>query len=77
MRESENSDGFLRKNSLELNPVEGLWKWLKEDVVYNLFFQKYFIIQFNLYSDLIFWNEDELTPEQIVEQALSYKPILL
>ncbi|OME13790.1 bacteriocin immunity protein [Paenibacillus odorifer] len=28
-------------------------------------------------SDLIFGNEDEWTPEQIVEQALSYKPIPL
>lgn len=28
-------------------------------------------------SDLIFWNEVELTPEQVVEQALSYKPIQL
>lgn len=28
-------------------------------------------------SDLIFWNEIELTPEQVVEQALSYKPIQL
>ncbi|MFP3387637.1 bacteriocin immunity protein [Brevibacillus sp. SIMBA_040] len=28
-------------------------------------------------SDLIFWNENDLTPEQVVEQALSYKPIQL
>ncbi|MFD0713195.1 hypothetical protein [Paenibacillus sp. GCM10027626] len=28
-------------------------------------------------SDLIFWNEIELTPEQVVEKALSYKPIQL
>ncbi|CAN7743057.1 bacteriocin immunity protein [Paenibacillus sp. LjRoot56] len=26
-------------------------------------------------SDLIYWNENELTAEQVVEQALSYKPI--
>jgi coproporphyrinogen III oxidase-like Fe-S oxidoreductase len=28
-------------------------------------------------SDLIYRNENELTAEQIVEQALSYKPIQL
>jgi len=28
-------------------------------------------------SDLIYWNENDLTPEQIVEQALNYKPIQL
>lgn len=27
--------------------------------------------------NLIFWNEEELTLEQIVEKALSYKPVLL
>ena len=28
-------------------------------------------------SDLIYWNENELTAEQVVKQALSYKPIQL
>ena len=28
-------------------------------------------------SDLIYWNEEELTPEQIVDKALDYKPIQL
>jgi hypothetical protein len=28
-------------------------------------------------SDLIFWNDTELTAEEIVEMALSYKPIPL
>lgn len=28
-------------------------------------------------SDLIFWNEEELTPEKIVDIALAYKPIQL
>ncbi len=28
-------------------------------------------------SDLIYWNEDNLTAEQIVDKALSYKPIQL
>jgi Colicin immunity protein / pyocin immunity protein len=28
-------------------------------------------------SDLMFWNEEELTPEKIVDIALAYKPIQL
>ncbi|GAA0123011.1 MAG: bacteriocin immunity protein [Clostridium argentinense] len=28
-------------------------------------------------SDLIYWNEEELTPEQIVDKALEYKRIQL
>ena len=28
-------------------------------------------------SDLIYWNDEELTPEQIVDIALDYKPIQL
>lgn len=28
-------------------------------------------------SDLIFWNEPELTPEEIVDAALVYQPIVL
>ncbi|MEK4043311.1 hypothetical protein NSU18_06575 [Paenibacillus sp. FSL H8-0048] len=28
-------------------------------------------------SNLIFWNEPELTPEEIVDAALSYQPIVL
>lgn len=36
---------FLPKYSPELNPVEGLWKWLKQDVVNNVFFHKFYIIR--------------------------------
>lgn len=28
-------------------------------------------------SDLIYWNEEDLTPEQIVDIALAYKPVQL
>lgn len=28
-------------------------------------------------SNLIFWNDEELTAEKIVDAALNYKPILL
>lgn len=35
---------YLPKYSPELNPVEGLWKWLKHDVVNNVFFSKFYYI---------------------------------
>ena len=28
-------------------------------------------------TDLIFWDERHLTPEQVVDEALAYKPIAL
>ncbi len=28
-------------------------------------------------SDLIFWNNEDLTAEQIVDRAMNYKPIIL
>jgi len=28
-------------------------------------------------SDYIFWSDEEMTAEQIVDKALSYKPIIL
>lgn len=28
-------------------------------------------------SNLIFWNEEEWTPTQIVDEALAYQPIIL
>jgi hypothetical protein len=28
-------------------------------------------------TDLIFWNERDLTAEEIVEEALNYKPLIL
>ncbi len=28
-------------------------------------------------SDLIFWDEEDLTPKEIVEKALNYRPINL
>jgi len=28
-------------------------------------------------SNLIFWNDEELSPEEIVDRALNYRPIVL
>lgn len=33
---------FLPPYSPNLNPVEGLWLWLKADVVNNIFFEKFY-----------------------------------
>nr|MBP3282918.1 bacteriocin immunity protein [Treponema sp.] len=34
-------------------------------------------IQYPDLINLIYWNEEELTPEQIIDTALNYKPIQL
>lgn len=39
---------FLPKYSPELNLVEGLWKWLKSDVVHNVFYKKFYHIRINV-----------------------------
>ncbi|WP_281365826.1 transposase [Paenibacillus phytohabitans] len=44
MRENPRLQLFFPKYSPEFNPVEGLWKWLKQDIVYNVFFHKFYVI---------------------------------
>ncbi len=39
---------FLPKYSPNLNLVEGLWKWLKSDVVHNVFYKKFYHIRINV-----------------------------
>ncbi|MFB5676555.1 IS630 family transposase [Paenibacillus terreus] len=39
---------FLPKYSPDLNPIEGLWKWLKSDVVHNVFYKKFYHIRINV-----------------------------
>ncbi|NOU78469.1 hypothetical protein GC101_06195 [Paenibacillus sp. LMG 31459] len=36
---------FLPKYSPNLNPIEGLWKWLKSDVIHNVFYDKRYKIR--------------------------------
>ncbi|CAM3130819.1 Tc1-like transposase DDE domain-containing protein [Paenibacillus sediminis] len=36
---------FLPKYSPDLNPIEGLWKWLKSDVIHNVFDDKTYKIR--------------------------------
>ncbi|MNW70400.1 hypothetical protein D3C74_496990 [compost metagenome] len=38
----------LPKYSPELNLVEALWKWLKNDVVHNVFYKKFYHIRINV-----------------------------
>lgn len=39
---------FLPPYSPNLNPVEGLWLWLKADVVNNVFFEKIYKIKLHV-----------------------------
>ncbi|MNW37373.1 hypothetical protein D3C74_144140 [compost metagenome] len=39
---------FLPPYSPNLNPVEGLWLWLKADVVNNIFFEKFYKIRLHV-----------------------------
>ncbi|WP_260871104.1 transposase [Paenibacillus xylanexedens] len=34
---------MFAKYSPELNPVEDLWKWLKQDIVNNVFFRMFYV----------------------------------
>jgi transposase len=51
---------FLPKYSPELNPVEGLWKWLKHDVVNNVFFRKFYHIRTSVTSFMKRLNQSPL-----------------
>lgn len=59
---------FLPKYSPELNPVEGLWKWLKHDVVNNVFFSKFYHIRKHV-SD--FMKQINLMPIQVIDRLLT------
>jgi transposase len=39
---------FLPKYSPDLNLIEGLWKWLKSDVIHNVFYKKFYHIRINV-----------------------------
>ncbi len=39
---------FLPKYSPDLNLIEGLRKWLKSDVVHNVFYKKFYHIRINV-----------------------------
>ena len=62
----------------EFKLVEEIVNPKLEEVVIN---EKIYLFEKNVAhpapSDLIFWNEEELTPREIVERALNYRPINL
>lgn len=59
---------FLPKYSPELNPVEGLWKWLKHDVVNNVFFSKFYQIRKNVAD---FMKQINLSPLRVIDRLLT------
>lgn len=58
---------YLPKYSPELNPTEGLWKWLKHDVVNNVFFQKFYVIRSNVSK---FMNRLNQSPLEVIDRLL-------
>lgn len=60
---------FLPPYSPELNLIEGLWKWLKEDVIYNVFYSSVKEIRQNVQA---FMERIRETPEQVL-QRLCFK----
>lgn len=58
---------FLPKYSPELNPVEGLWKWLKQDVVNNVFFHKFYVIRTHVAA---FMKRVNQSPLELIDRLL-------
>nr|WP_235941790.1 transposase [Paenibacillus puerhi] len=58
---------FLPKYSPELNPVEGLWKWLKHDVVNNVFFSEFYHIRTHVTAFMKLINQN---PLQVIDRLL-------
>ncbi|KYH29048.1 hypothetical protein CLTEP_27340 [Clostridium tepidiprofundi DSM 19306] len=56
---------FLPPYSPNLNLIEGLWKWLKEKVVYNVFYSSVKEIRQNVH---LFLNEINKYPEKIIDR---------
>ncbi|WP_240418976.1 IS630 family transposase [Paenibacillus periandrae] len=58
---------YLLKYSPELNPVEGLWKWLKHDVVNNVFFSKFYYIRSHV---IAFMKRINRHPLEVIDRLL-------
>lgn len=56
---------FLPPYSPNLNLIEGLWKWLKEKVVYNVFYKTVPEIRKNIRA---FMNEVQAQPENVIQR---------
>lgn len=56
---------FLPKYSPEMNPVEGLWKWLKNDVIHNVFYNKTYKIRLAVRR---FMNRINRQPQEVIDR---------
>jgi len=56
---------FLPPYSPELNPIEGLWKWLKTSVIYNVFYVSVREIQEKVQA---FIDEINQSPKQVIDR---------
>jgi len=56
---------FLPPYSPNLNPIEGLWKWLKMSVVYNVFYELLQAIRKNVQA---FIAEINRTPQTLIDR---------
>nr|WP_128759022.1 IS630 family transposase [Paenibacillus mucilaginosus] len=56
---------FLPKYSPNLNLVEGLWKWLKSDVVHNVFYKKFYHIRINVAT---FMKRINANPMEVIDR---------
>ena len=55
---------FLPPYSPEFNLIEGLWKWLKSDIIHNVFYSSVQEIKNNVQA---FINELNQTPEMMLD----------
>lgn len=58
---------FLPPYSPELNLMEGVWKWLKSDVINNVFFSKFYHIRLHVTA---FINRLNKHPQQTIDRLL-------
>jgi transposase len=56
---------FLPPYSPELNPIEGLWKWMKTSIIYNVFYASLQEIKDCVQT---FIDEVNQTPEQVIDR---------
>lgn len=56
---------FLPPYSPQLNQIEGLWKWLKDSCINNVFFSKYYEINLAVRS---FVNWVNTVPKQVIDR---------
>ncbi|MCU6797657.1 transposase [Paenibacillus sp. WQ 127069] len=58
---------YLPKYSPEFIPVECLWKWLKHDVVNNVYFHKFYVIRSHVAA---FMKRVNQSPLEVIDRLL-------